>query len=52
MVSMATDSSRTGYNWENLVTPIAPSFLIGSSFILAGNKNNHNILDGLKIGNI
>ena len=32
LVSMATDSSHRGYNGENLVTTLAPSFLIRSSY--------------------
>ena len=31
------------------MTTLAPSFLIGSLFILAGNEDNHNILDGFEI---
>ena len=34
LVSMATDSSHKGYNGENLVTTLAPLFLIGSSLFL------------------
>ena len=31
------------------MTTLAPSFLIGSFFILAGNKVNYKSLDGFKI---
>ena len=31
------------------MTTLTPSFLIGS-FILAGNEDNHKILDGFEIG--
>ena len=34
LVSMATDSSHKGYNGENVVNTLAPSFLIGSSSYL------------------
>ena len=30
------------------MTNLAPSFLIGSFFILAGNEYNHKILDGFE----
>ena len=33
-MSMATDSSHRGYNGENVVSTLAPSFLIGSSSYL------------------
>ena len=31
------------------MTTLAPSFLIGCSLFFAGNKDNHNILDGFEI---
>ena len=31
------------------MTTLAPSFLIGSFFILAGNKDNHKISNGFEI---
>ena len=34
---------------DNVVTNLAPSFLIGSSSFFAGNKLTHNIVDGFKI---
>ena len=33
----------------NVVSTLAPSFLIGSFFILAGNKDIHNISDEFEI---
>ena len=33
-MSMATDTSHLGYNGENVVNTLAPSFLIGSSSFL------------------
>ena len=38
-----------GYNGENLVTTLAPSFFHWIFFILADNKNNHIILNGFEI---
>ena len=32
------------------MTTLTPLFLIGSFFILAGNEDNHKILDGFEIG--
>ena len=34
---------------DNVVTDLAPSFLIGSSSFFAGNNLSHNIADGFKI---
>ena len=48
LVSMATDSSQ-GYNGENRVTTLAPSFLISSSLFLQVMSKNHKISDGFEI---
>ena len=34
---------------NNVVTTLAPSFLIGSFIILAGSKETYNISDGFEI---
>ena len=34
---------------NNVVTTLAPSFLIGSSSFLQATKKNHNSLDGFEI---
>ena len=31
------------------MTTLAPSFLTGSSFFLAGNEDNHNVSNGFEI---
>ena len=37
-------------NGENLVTTLAPSILTGSSFFLAGNRDNYKNFDGFEFG--
>ena len=36
----------------NVVITLAPSILIGSSFIFAGNEDGHKILDEFELGHI
>ena len=48
LVSMATDISHRVIMGEKLVNTLAPSIDL-IFFILAGNKDNHNISDEFKI---
>ena len=48
---METDSSHI-YNWENLVTTLTPSFLIGSSLLLQVTRTTIKSWMGSKLGSI
>ena len=48
---METDSSHI-YNWENLVTTLTPSFLIGSSLFLQVTRTTIKSWMGSKLGSI
>ena len=52
LVSMATDSSHRVIMGENLVTTLAPSFLIGSSLFLQVIRTTIKSWMGLKLGSI
>ena len=52
LVSMATDSCHRVIMGENLVTTLAPSFLIGSSLFLQVTKTTIPFWMGSKFGNI
>ena len=52
LVSMATDSSHRVIMGENLVTTLAPSFLIGSSLFLQVTRTTIKSPLGLKLGKI
>ena len=44
LVSIATDSSHRVYNGENLVSTLAPLFLIGSSSFFQVKEDNKSII--------
>ena len=52
LVSMATDSSHRVIIGENLVTTLAPSFLIGSSLFLQVTRTIIKSWMGPKLGSI
>ena len=51
-MSMATDSSHMGYNGENVVSTLTPSFLIGSSSYLQVTRTFITSRTSLKFGQI
>ena len=52
LVFMATDSSHRVIMGENLVTTLAPSYLIGSSLFLQVTRTTKSSWMGLKFGKI